>query len=520
MTEEVSTVPNSPLVLCILDGFGISKEERGNAIAHADMPRYRAFVGKYPYTQIGAAQEAVGLPPGQQGNSEVGHLNLGAGRVVLQSVTRIDRAIEEGTFARNPTLVQCFAHVKRTGGTFHLLGLVSPGGVHSSFKHLEALIDAAKAAGGPLKVAAFLDGRDVPPRSAGPYLERLEEKLKEHGNASISMISGRFYAMDRDKRWERTKLAYDALVNAKALNAESALAALEMAYSAGESDEFVKPTIIGDIDPIVRDGDACLFFNFRPDRARQLTRAFSEEGFAEFPVRKFKDFVFAIMTLYDATFENPVMFGKTLEQWTLGEVVAAANQPQLRLAETEKYAHVTYFFSGGREDPFPLEDRVLVPSAREIGTYDKLPQMRAREITEKALEAIRSRKYALIVMNYANPDMVGHTGKWQPIIDSLKVVDDCLGQVVDAVLEAGSAMLLTADHGNAEEKIDLATGTELTAHTINDVPLLLISRDPKGTLTPGGKLCDVAPTICELLDLPQPAEMTGRSLLAREPAKA
>ena len=508
-----SELPDNPLVLCILDGFGCSNEQRGNAIAHAVMPRYRALVSSYPYAQLGAAQEAVGLPRGQQGNSEVGHLNLGAGRVVLQSVTRIDKAIEQGTFATNPALQQCFSHVKRTGGCFHLLGLVSPGGVHSSFEHLDALIDAAKAAGVPVRVAGFLDGRDVPPRSAGPYLERLERKCAEHGNAAISMISGRYYAMDRDKRWERTRLAYDALVNAKALSAETAIAGLEMAYSAGEDDEFVKPTIVGDIEPIVRDGDACLFFNFRPDRARQLTRAFSEDGFGEFPVKKFADFVFAIMTRYDETFTNPVMFGKIFEQWTLGEVVAAANQPQLRLAETEKYAHVTYFFSGGREEPFALEDRILVPSARDVGTYDKLPQMRAREITEKAVEAIRSRKYALIVMNYANPDMVGHTGKWGPILSALEVVDECVGRVVDSVLETGGTMLLTADHGNAEEKIDLATGSELTAHTINDVPLLLVSPKPNGSLAQGGKLCDVAPTICALLELPQPAEMTGRSLL-------
>jgi 2,3-bisphosphoglycerate-independent phosphoglycerate mutase len=504
---------STPVILCILDGFGLSDEKRGNAIAQADMPRYRALLENYPHAVLGAAQEAVGLPHGQQGNSEVGHLNLGAGRVVLQSVTRIDHAIKEGTFATNPTLQQCFAHVKRTGGTLHLLGLVSDGGVHSSFEHLDALIDAAKAAGAPVKVAAFLDGRDVPPRSAGPYLERLERKLAEHGRASISMISGRYYAMDRDKRWERTRLAYDALVNAKALNADTAIAGLEMAYSAGEDDEFVKPTIIGDIDPIVLDGDACLFFNFRPDRARQLTRAFSDSSFTEFPVRKFNDFLFAIMTLYDATFENPVMFGKIFEQWTLGEVVATASLPQLRLAETEKYAHVTYFFSGGREQPFPLEDRILVPSARDVGTYDHLPQMRAPEITEKALDAIRSRKYALIVMNYANPDMVGHTGKWDPIIRALDVVDECLGKVVDAVLESGATLLVTADHGNAEEKIDLATGGELTAHTINDVPLILVSNSVKSELASPGKLCDVAPTICKIMDLPQPAEMTGRNLL-------
>jgi len=506
-------LPHSPLVLCVLDGFGCSDEQRGNAIAHAKLPRYRAMLEKYPHVQLGAAEEAVGLPHGQQGNSEVGHLNLGAGRVVLQSVTRIDKSIEDGTFAKNPALQQCFAHVRRTGGTFHLLGLVSPGGVHSSFQHLDALIDAAKAAGVRVKVAAFLDGRDTPPRSAGAYLERLEAKCAQAGNASISMISGRFYAMDRDKRWERTRLAYDALVNAKALSAETAIAGLEGAYSAGESDEFVKPTIVGDIEQIVCDGDACLFFNFRPDRARQLTRAFSQPGFAEFPVKQYRDFVFAIMTLYEADLENPVMFGKIFEQWTLGEVVSSANQPQLRLAETEKYAHVTYFFSGGREEPFPLEDRILIPSARDVGTYDHLPQMRAREITAAALDAIRARKHALIVMNYANPDMVGHTGNWEAIITALEVVDGCIGQLEDVVLESGSTMLLTADHGNAEEKIDLATGKPLTAHTINPVPLLLVSRDGAGSLAAGGKLCDVAPTICRLLELPQPAEMTGRSLL-------
>ncbi|HXW76639.1 MAG TPA: 2,3-bisphosphoglycerate-independent phosphoglycerate mutase, partial [Candidatus Eremiobacteraceae bacterium] len=470
-------LPHSPVVLCILDGFGCRREERGNAIAHAKMPRLDAMMARSPWTRLGAAEEAVGLPHGQQGNSEVGHLNLGAGRVVLQSVTRIDRAIETGAFAANPVLQQCFAHVRRTGGTLHLLGLVSPGGVHSSFEHLEALLDAAQAAGVRVKVAAFLDGRDTPPRSAGAYLERLESDCRDNGNASISMICGRYYAMDRDKRWERTQIAYDALVNGKAAQAASAADGLLAAYAAGDSDEFVKPAIIGPLEPIVRDGDACLFFNFRPDRARQLTRAFSEPGFAEFPVKRFADFVFAIMTLYDAEFENPVMFGKIFEQYTIGEVVATTQQAQLRLAETEKYAHVTYFFSGGREEPFPYEDRILVPSARDVGTYDKFPQMRAPEITDAAVGAIAARKYALIVMNYANPDMVGHTGKWDAIIAALEIVDGCLGRVEDAALEHGATLLVTADHGNAEDKIDLATGKELTAHTTNPVPFVFVARD-------------------------------------------
>ena len=501
------------VVLCILDGFGSSNETRGNAIAAADMPHWHELEANNPHTQIRAAEEAVGLPKGQQGNSEVGHLNLGAGRVVLQTVTRIDDAIKRGVFAENPALQQCFAHVKRTGGKLHLLGLVSPGGVHSSMSHLFALMDAAKSATVPVQIAAFLDGRDTPPRSAGPYLAEVETKCRENGDAAISMICGRYFAMDRDKRWDRTEKAYDALVRGKGLTADSAAAGLEAAYARGEDDEFVLPTLIGSTRQIVADGDACLFFNFRPDRARQLTRAFSDPKFTEFPVEHFSNFAFAIMTLYDATFTNPVMFGKILEQRTLGEVVADAGLAQLRLAETEKYAHVTYFFSGGREQPFPGEERVLVPSARDVGTYDLKPEMRAREITGAALEAIQSGKFALIVMNYANPDMVGHTGKWGPIVESLHVVDDCLGELEAAVRAAGGILIVTADHGNAEEKIDLATGTELTAHTINPVPFVVIGAKGVTKLRSGGALCDVAPTICALMELPQPPEMTGRSLL-------
>jgi 2,3-bisphosphoglycerate-independent phosphoglycerate mutase len=501
------------VVLCILDGFGISHETKGNAIAAARMPNYRAMAAQFPYTEIGAGGEAVGLPPGQQGNSEVGHLNLGAGRVVYQSITRIDHAIDDGSFARNPTLVQCLEHVRRTGGTFHLLGLVSPGGVHSSMKHLFALVDAAAAAGVPVRVAAFLDGRDTPPQSAGTYLHEVQRKCVASGNTNISLICGRYYAMDRDKRWERTQVAYDALVFGKAFTAPTVSEALAAAYARGETDEFVKPTIIGKAEPIVRSGDACLFFNFRPDRARQLTRAFSDPAFAEFPVERFSDFVFATMTQYDDTFKNPVMFGRIFETHTLGEVVADAGMRQLRLAETEKYAHVTYFFSGGREEPFPGEDRELIPSARDVGTYDRKPEMRAPEITAAAVEAIRSRKYDLIVMNYANPDMVGHTGKWNAIITALEVVDGCLAQVEAAALETGAILIVTADHGNAEEKIDLKTGKELTAHTANPVPLI-IAGDGAGPLASGGRLCDVAPTICKLLRLQQPPEMTCKSLLA------
>ena len=501
------------VVLCILDGFGISRETRGNAIAAARMPNYRALIARDPYTEIGAGGEAVGLPAGQQGNSEVGHLNLGAGRVVYQSITRIDRAIDDGSFARNPVLLRCLDHVKRSGGTFHLFGLVSPGGVHSSMKHLWALLDAASAAGVRARVAAFLDGRDTPPTSAGAYLDDLQRKCAQGRDAAISMICGRYYAMDRDKRWERTRIAYDALVRGRALTERSAGEALAAAYARGESDEFVKPAIVGSAEPIVHDGDACLFFNFRPDRARQLTRAFSDPLFSEFQVERFANFIFATITLYEDSFPNPVMFGRIFETQTLGEVVADAGLRQLRLAETEKYAHVTYFFSGGREEPFPGEDRELIPSARDVGTYDRKPEMRAPEITAAAVAAVRSRMYDLIVMNYANPDMVGHTGKWEAIIAALEVVDDCLAKLDAAARDSGAVMIVTADHGNAEEKIDLASGKALTAHTANPVPLVLIN-DGAGPLESGGRLCDVAPTICRLMGLNQPPEMTGKSLLA------
>ena len=500
------------VILCILDGFGISSETRGNAIAAAKMPNYRAMLEHYPHTELGAGGEAVGLPAGQQGNSEVGHLNLGAGRVVYQSITRIDRAIDNGSFFRNPVLALCLDHVKRTGGTFHLLGLVSPGGVHSSMKHLWALLDAAGDAKVRTRVAAFLDGRDTPPKSAGAYLEELQRKCAQLPDAAISMICGRYYAMDRDKRWDRTQVAYDALVRGVGFTANNVEDALAAAYARGETDEFVKPTLVGEAEPIVRDGDACLFFNFRPDRARQLTRAFSDPSFSEFSVHRFSDFIFALMTLYDDEFRNPVMFGRIFEERTLGEIVADAGLKQLRLAETEKYAHVTYFFSGGREEPFPGEERTLIPSARDVGTYDHKPEMRAPEITAAAVEALRSKSYALIVMNYANPDMVGHTGKWDAIITALDVVDDCLGKVEKAALDAGYVLLVTADHGNAEEKIDLKTGKELTAHTANPVPFVMIGNGP-GPLRAGGRLCDVAPTILALMHLPQPAEMTCHSLL-------
>ncbi|MDE2573649.1 MAG: 2,3-bisphosphoglycerate-independent phosphoglycerate mutase, partial [bacterium] len=380
------TTLTHPLVLCILDGFGCSRERHGNAIAAAQMPHWRALLHSHPHTELAAAAEAVGLPKGIMGNSEVGHLNLGSGRVVPQGVVLINESIEDGGFAENAVLRGITGHCKRSGGTLHLLGLVSPGCVHSSMEHLFALIDAAADAGVAYQVQAFLDGRDTPPSSAGEFLQQTQAKIDARPGGSFGAVIGRFYAMDRDKRWERTQAAYDALVRGKAeRTAPSARAALEQAYAAGESDEFVKPTIVGQARPLIKSGDACIFFNFRPDRARQLTMAFSDPAFDHFPVERLDDFVFATMTKYEEYFTNPVLFGPRLQDQTLGEVLAWHGLTQLRLAETEKYAHVTYFFSGGREQPFEREDRTLVPSDRSVATYDQAPRMRAREITEAAI---------------------------------------------------------------------------------------------------------------------------------------
>jgi 2,3-bisphosphoglycerate-independent phosphoglycerate mutase len=426
----------------------------------------------------------------------------------------IDAEIADGALPRNATLVRCIEHVRATGGTLHFLGLLSDGKVHSSQDHLEALIDAAVAAGVPIGIAAFLDGRDVPPSSAGAYLDRLEAYLTGCGRSgAIRTIAGRYYAMDRDKRWERIERAYAALARGESEHrAGSAAEALAAAYARGETDEFVAPSIVGDPRPIA-DGDACIFFNFRPDRARELTLAFSQPGFAEFPVHGYRDFVFATMTRYEEHFPNPILFGPRPQLDTFGEVIASAGLTQLRLAETEKYAHVTYFFNGGREDVFSGEDRTLIPSNRSVATYDLAPEMSAAEITNVAVEDIAHHHHDVIVMNYANADMVGHTGKWAETISGVETLDVCIGRLEQAVRAAGGILAITADHGNAEEKID-ADGNPLTAHTTNPVPFVLVGAGQVGTLQGGGKLGDVAPTLLPLLGLPVPAAMTGTNLLA------
>jgi 2,3-bisphosphoglycerate-independent phosphoglycerate mutase len=509
-----------PLVLAILDGWGHRDDAYGNAIASADLPNWTRILATYPHALLEASGEDVGLPKGVMGNSEVGHINIGSGRVVPQGVVVINDSLADGSFATNAALSECIAHAKRSGGTLHLIGLLSDGSVHSSIEHLFALIDAAVAGGATLAVHPFGDGRDVPPSSMQRYLDALETHLAKAGAAgAIATLVGRFYAMDRDKRWDRIEKAYRALAEAKASHvAANASEALAAAYARGETDEFVAPTIVGEPRPIA-DGDAVIFFNFRPDRARELTLAFSAKHFKEFPVRAYADLAFATMTKYEEDMTNPVLFGPRPQSETFGEIASEAGFTQLRLAETEKYAHVTYFFNGGRETVFEGEDRVLIPSNRSVATYDLAPEMRANEITSAATEDIGDRLHDVIVMNYANADMVGHTGVMDATISSLETLDVALGRLEHAVLDADGILAITADHGNAEEKLD-AEGNPLTAHTTNPVPFVLISREPYlGTLA-DGKLGDIAPTLLPLLGIAAPPAMTGTNLLAPAPIAA
>jgi 2,3-bisphosphoglycerate-independent phosphoglycerate mutase len=511
-----------PVVLAVLDGWGCRDDAHGNAIAAAKLPHWRALLERYPHTTLQASGEAVGLPRGVMGNSEVGHMNLGSGRIVPQGVTIIDAAIADGEFQRNETLARAVAHVRRSGGRLHFMGLLSDGCVHSSMQHLFALIDAASAAKLAIAVHCFLDGRDTPPRSALTYVDQLEAKLAETGYAgAVASVTGRYYAMDRDRRWARTQLAYDLLANAQAPHrASDAAQAVRDAYARDEDDEFVLPTIVAQSRPI-EDGDAFVFFNFRPDRARQLTTAFNagttiyyDDGFGVFSVKEYRNPFFATMTKYDESYTNPVLFGPRPQYDTFGEVLAREGLRQLRLAETEKYAHVTYFFNGGREEQFPGEERILIPSDRSVATYDLAPAMRAREITAAARAAIAGGTFDAIIMNYANADMVGHTGKWEPTIEAVEVVDECLAGLAEETLRANGLLAITADHGNAEEKRD-ADGRPLTAHTTNPVPFVLVAKGLDGKLASGGKLGDVAPTLLAILGLPIPERMTGQNLFTR-----
>ncbi len=504
-----------PVVLLILDGWGHRDDPADNALAQAALPNWRGLLAAQAHTLIHTEGRHVGLPDGQMGNSEVGHMNLGAGRIVYQDLTRIDAAIEDGSFFANPELrAACAAVAQAPGATLHLMGLLSPGGVHSHEQHLFAMIELARREGvARVALHAFLDGRDMPPRSAAPSLERLQQACDRAGNAHIASIAGRYYAMDRDQRWDRQRRAWDAIVEAQGEHrAATALEGLDAAYARGETDEFVLPTVIGAPAPMA-DGDAVVFMNFRADRARQLSAAFVDPGFDGYHARRPRLSRFVCLTEYDAKLPAPVAFAPDDLRNTLGELLAAHGLTQLRIAETEKYAHVTFFFSGGREEPYPGETRILVPSPK-VATYDLQPEMSCPEVTARLVEAIRGQAVDVAICNIANPDMVGHTGDLQAAIRAAEAVDVAIGAIAAAVAEVGGALLITADHGNLEMMRDPATGQPHTAHTVGPVPLLYLG-PRKAALRSGGALRDVAPTILDLLGLPQPADMTGQSLLER-----
>ncbi|MCW5581486.1 MAG: 2,3-bisphosphoglycerate-independent phosphoglycerate mutase [Luteimonas sp.] len=501
-----------PVVLLILDGWGHRDDPRDNAIALGNVPVWRRLLAGHPTTLIHTEGRFVGLPDGQMGNSEVGHMNIGAGRIVYQDLTRIDAAIEDGSFFANDELNAACDAVLASGGVLHVMGLLSPGGVHSHEAHVFAMLDlAARRAVPKVAVHAFLDGRDMPPRSAEPSLRALQAKCDELGNARIASVSGRYYAMDRDKRWERVRRAWDAIVEAKG-EAPDALSALQAAYARGENDEFVDPTAIVGAQPMA-DGDAIVFMNFRADRARQLSTAFVSPAFDGFGdgVRRPALARYVCLTEYDASLPAPVAFAPDDLANTLGEVLGANGLTQLRIAETEKYAHVTFFMSGGREAPYPGEERILVPSPK-VATYDLQPEMSAPEVCAKLVQAVEDERFDVILCNFANPDMVGHTGVLSAAITAVETVDRAVGEIIAAVRAKGGELLVTADHGNCEMMRDPGTGEPHTSHTVGPVDLVYVgSRD--ATLRTGGALRDLAPTILDLLGIDKPAEMTGATLL-------
>ena len=504
-------------MLMILDGFGENNHKDGNAVKLANTPNIDKLMKKYPTTKIAASGLAVGLPEGQMGNSEVGHTNIGAGRIVYQELTRITKSIEDGDFFSNEEFINAIENCKKNNSKLHILGLVSDGGVHSHNRHLYGLLEMAKRRDfEDVYVHCFLDGRDTPPASAENYIQELEEKMKEKGVGKIASLSGRFYAMDRDKRWNRVQKAYDAMVFGKGETAGTAINAIESSYQKEVFDEFVEPTVIMNGDkPIatIENGDSVIFFNFRPDRAREITRTLVDPDFNEFETKKMNlDYV--CFTQYDETMPNvKVAFKPERLVNTFGEYVSKQGLNQLRIAETEKYAHVTFFFNGGEEKQYPGEDRILVPSPK-VETYDMKPEMSAIEVTDKVVDAINSKKYDTIILNYANPDMVGHTGNLDAAIKAIETIDTCVKRVVDAVEAQNGVLIITADHGNAEQMIDYKTGEPHTAHTTNLVPLILVGM--KDVKLKEGKLADLAPTMLDIMGLEKPAEMTGESLIVKE----
>ena len=509
-----------PTVLMILDGFGLNDKAKGNAIAQADTPVLDRLMREYPFAKGNASGLAVGLPDGQMGNSEVGHLNMGAGRIVYQELTRITKEIEDGAFFKNPKLLEAVEHVKKNGSDLHFYGLLSDGGVHSHITHLYGLLELARREGVKnVFVHCFLDGRDTSPTSGKEFIAALEAKMKEIGVGKIASICGRYYVMDRDNRWDRVEAAYRMLTLGEGNRAESAKEAIQASYADEKTDEFVLPTVIleqGEPVATIKDKDGIVFFNFRPDRAREITRTFCADEFDGFDRGPRKDVKYVCFCEYDVTIPNKeIAFRKVELKNTFGQFLADHGKTQARIAETEKYAHVTFFFNGGVEEPNPSEERMLVNSPK-VATYDLQPEMSAPLVCDTLVEAISSGKYDVIIINFANPDMVGHTGVLEAAKKAVETVDACVGRAVDALIKAGGQMFICADHGNAEQMIDYETGGSFTAHTINPVPFLLINYDPAYTLKEGGCLADIVPTLIEMMGMEQPKEMTGTSLLLKK----
>jgi 2,3-bisphosphoglycerate-independent phosphoglycerate mutase len=514
---------NAPKVLLILDGYGLNDKTEGNAVAQAKTPVMDKLMKECPFVKGNASGMAVGLPEGQMGNSEVGHLNMGAGRIVYQELTRITKEIQDGTFFENPGLLEAVENCKKNNSALHMYGLVSDGGVHSHNTHIYGLLELAKRNGlDKVYVHCFLDGRDTPPASGKEFVEELEAKMKEIGVGKVGVISGRYYAMDRDNNYDRVEKAYLALTKGEGNKANSASEAIQKSYDEGVTDEFVVPVVVcenGEPVATIKDGDSIIFFNFRPDRAREITRAFCDDDFKGFD-RKRLDVKYVCFTEYDPTIPNKsVAFHKVEVTNTFGEWLAANGLKQARIAETEKYAHVTFFFNGGVEDPNEGEERILVNSPKYVPTYDKKPRMSAYTVCDKLSEAITAKnedgsaKYDVIICNFANPDMVGHTGVLAAATEAIEVIDKCVGEIVEFVKEVGGTMFICADHGNAEQLIDYETGEPFTAHTTNPVPFILVNGPEGKKLREGGCLADIVPTIIELMGMKQPAEMTGKSLL-------
>ena len=503
-----------PVMLIVLDGFGVNRKKDGNAIELSGIKNIKRLASTYPYTELNAGGFAVGLPEGQMGNSEVGHLTLGAGRVLFQELTRIGKAIKDGSFRSNPVLKDLISGVKDSGAALHLMGLLSDGGVHSHVEHLYAILAVAKEAGlEKVFIHAFTDGRDTPPESGRAYMERLVEKTKEIGVGEVATVSGRYYAMDRDKRWDRVKRAYEAIAEGIGVESDDPVSAIEASYSNGKTDEFIEPVVIkkgGRAIGRISGEDAVLFFNFRSDRARELTSVFTDEKFSGFERKKIPLLCFATMTAYDPKLNLPALFSPQPLSNILGSVLSRNHVRQFRVSETEKYAHVTFFFNGGVETPFPGETRRLIPSVKDVPTYDKCPAMRAIEIADAAIEALDKPGFGFMLINFANGDMVGHTGIMEAAMDACRVVDDSVERVVSTALQKGWTVMLTSDHGNVEQMIDYDTGGPHTAHTTNPVPFILMDEGLKGvSLKKGLGLSSVAPTVLKVMGLEIPKEMDG-----------